>query len=144
MGVGKKRRILTRNIYECFYKCFYHVWLIWVLSFKCWVKAYRNNQLLVNCNTNNGVERENNTFKHSYLHWHKTNSLTGMLTVVVEDFLTDKYEKYTVVTVCVILIIFKESCNEKKGFILERNFLWLIFFESFWEKILTSWIFRDL
>ena len=48
--------------------------------FKRWVKAYRTNRLLVNCNTNNGVERQNNTLKHSYLQQHKTNSLTGMLT----------------------------------------------------------------
>ena len=61
----------------------------------------RNNRLLVNCNTNNGVEPQNNTLKHSYIHRHKTNSLTGMLTVVVEDFLPDKYERYTLVTVCV-------------------------------------------
>ena len=36
-----------------------------------------------------GVERQNNTLKHSYLQQRKTNSLTGMLTVVVEDFLPE-------------------------------------------------------
>ena len=61
--------------------------------FKRWVKAYCTNRLLVNCNTSNGVEGQNNTLKHSYLQQHKTNSLMGILTVVVEDFLQDKYER---------------------------------------------------
>ena len=75
-------------------RCFFILSKTKIFSiFKRWVKAYRTNRLLVNSNTNNGVERQNNTLKHSYLQQHKTNSLTGMLTVVVEDFLPDKYER---------------------------------------------------
>ena len=59
-----------------------------------WVKAYRQSRLLVNCNTNNGMEQQHNTLKHKYLSNHRHSSLSGMLTVVFEDFLCDKYERY--------------------------------------------------
>ena len=55
--------------------------------------ACRQNRLLVDCNTNNGVESQNNNLKHSYLKNHRTTSLTGMLTVVIEKFLPEKYER---------------------------------------------------
>ena len=58
----------------------------------CW--AYRNGRLLVNFNTNNGVERQNESFKYSYLQRHKNSSITGMLTILMEEVLLDKYEKY--------------------------------------------------
>ena len=44
-----------------------------------WVWGYRKNQLLVNINTNNGIERQNKTFKYSYLAQRKITSLSGML-----------------------------------------------------------------
>ena len=55
--------------------------------------AYRQNRLLVDCNKNNGVESQNNNLKHSYLKNYRTASLTGMLTVVIEEFLPEKYER---------------------------------------------------
>ncbi|CAH3018889.1 unnamed protein product, partial [Porites evermanni] len=48
----------------------------------------------VRVNTNNGVERQNKLFKYSYLKSHKNNSLTVMLTVLIEDFLPDNYSRY--------------------------------------------------
>ena len=54
--------------------------------------AYRQNILLVDCNTNSGVESHNTNFKHSYLKNHRT-SLIGMLTVVTEEFLPENYER---------------------------------------------------
>ncbi|XP_065648764.1 uncharacterized protein LOC136078033 isoform X2 [Hydra vulgaris] len=66
----------------------------WLAIKHRWVTAYRHNRLLVNCNTNNGVERQHKTLKHKYLSNHRYSSLTRMLTVVVEDFLCDKYESY--------------------------------------------------
>ena len=60
----------------------------------CW--AYRNDRLLVNCNTNNGVERQNESFKYSYLQRHKNSSVTGMLSILIEEFLLDKYERYLI------------------------------------------------
>ena len=64
-------------------------------SFSRFLSAGLKLIVLINCwsvaTQMNGAERKNNTLKHSYLQQHKTNSLTGMLTVVVEDFLPDKY-----------------------------------------------------
>ena len=58
-----------------------------------WVWAYRKDRFLVSVNTNNGVERQNRTFKYSYLARRKNASLTGMLTILVEEFLPEKYER---------------------------------------------------
>ncbi|XP_047145632.2 uncharacterized protein LOC124818650 [Hydra vulgaris] len=66
----------------------------WLTIKHRWVTAYRHNRLLVNCNTNNGVERQHKTLKHKYLSNHRHSSLTRMLTVVIEDFLCDKYASY--------------------------------------------------
>ena len=44
-------------------------------------------------NTNNGVERQNKLLKYSYLKSHKNNSLSVMLTVLIEDFLPDNYSR---------------------------------------------------
>ena len=44
-------------------------------------------------NTNNGVERQNKLFKYSYLKSHENNSLSVMLTVLIEDFLPDNYSR---------------------------------------------------
>ena len=101
-GGGGEEWFWSEYLPMLLYKCFYNVWINWVLAFKRWVKAYRKNRLLVNCSTNNGFEHQNNTLKHCYLHVHKTNSLTGMLTVLVEDLLPDKYERYTLVTACTV------------------------------------------
>ena len=43
--------------------------------------------------TNNGVERHNKDFKYEYLRQFKDNTLSGMLTVLIEQFLPDKYKR---------------------------------------------------
>ena len=43
--------------------------------------------------TNNGVERQNKDFKYEYLRQFKDNTLSGMLTVLIEQFLPDKYKR---------------------------------------------------
>ena len=58
----------------------------------CW--AYRNGRLFVNSKTNNGVERQNESLKYSYLQRHKNSSITGMLSILNEEFLLEKYERY--------------------------------------------------
>ena len=40
--------------------------------------------------TNNGVKRKNKDFKHQYLAQFKDKSLSGMITVLIEQFLPDK------------------------------------------------------
>ena len=42
---------------------------------------------------NNGVERQNKDFKYEYLKQFKDNTLSGMLTVLIEQFLPDKYKR---------------------------------------------------
>ena len=54
---------------------------------------YRKERLLVNLNTNNGVERQNESFKYSYLQRYKNSSLTGMVTILIEDFFVDKFQR---------------------------------------------------
>ena len=43
--------------------------------------------------TNNGVERRNKDFKYECLKQFKDNTLSGMLTVLIEQFLPDKYRR---------------------------------------------------
>ena len=45
-------------------------------------------------NTNNGVERKNRGFKFEYLKQFKDKSLSGMLTVLIDQFLPEKYNRY--------------------------------------------------
>ena len=47
----------------------------------------------IDVDTNNGVERQNKDFKYEYLKQFKDNTLSGMLTVMIEQFLRDKYKK---------------------------------------------------
>ena len=44
-------------------------------------------------NRNNGVERQNETFKHTYLKNHHGSSLTGMLNVLIEEYFPEQYER---------------------------------------------------
>ena len=48
----------------------------------------------VSVHTNNGVERKNKDFKHQYLVQFKDKSLSGMITVLIEQFLPDKEKKF--------------------------------------------------
>ena len=61
--------------------------------FQRWVWAYRQNQFLVSINTNNGVERMNELLKYQYLMDRNKSSLSGMITVVIEEFLPEKYTR---------------------------------------------------
>ena len=47
----------------------------------------------IDVDTNNGVERQNKDFKYEYLKQFKDNTLSGMLTVLIEQFLPDKYKR---------------------------------------------------
>ena len=58
-----------------------------------WVWAFHQDRFLVNCNTNNGIERQNESFKYSFLERRKTNSLTTMLTILVEEFFPSNYDR---------------------------------------------------
>ncbi|XP_013412961.1 uncharacterized protein LOC106175477 [Lingula anatina] len=65
----------------------------WLKVHKRWVKAFRAHRLLSFVNTNNGVERQNRTFKYNYLRQCSRNSLSTMVKVLVERFLPDRYKE---------------------------------------------------
>ena len=52
-----------------------------------WACGFWQGLLEIVVNTNNGVERKNKDFKHEFLKPYKDNSLSGMVTVLVEQFL---------------------------------------------------------
>ena len=58
-----------------------------------WVRKYRTGLMEIIGNTNNGVERQNKDLKHEYLKKYKDNSLSGMITVLIEQFLPDKFRR---------------------------------------------------
>ncbi|XP_065643066.1 uncharacterized protein LOC136074655 [Hydra vulgaris] len=66
----------------------------WLCIQKRWVFAYRQDRLLLSVNTNNGIERQNQSFKYSFLEKRKNSSITSMLTICIEEFLSHKYDSY--------------------------------------------------
>ncbi|XP_065664303.1 uncharacterized protein LOC136086019 isoform X3 [Hydra vulgaris] len=80
---------------EKFYKFKKYITNYWLSIKEKWIWAYRRDRLLVNLNTNNGVERQNESFKYSFLQRHKNSSITGMLTVLIEEFFPDKLDHYS-------------------------------------------------
>ena len=77
-------------ILNVFTKVSLHNWL----AFKLWVRALRKGLVEVSVNTNNGVERKNKDFKHGFLKAYKDNSLIGMVTVLIDQFLPAKEMRY--------------------------------------------------
>ena len=69
---------------------------IYSLDAKCCYRDGVGHIEMIHCNTNNGVERQNESFKYTYLQRHKNSSITGMLSILTEEFLLDKYEKYLI------------------------------------------------
>ncbi|XP_065640166.1 uncharacterized protein LOC136072769 isoform X2 [Hydra vulgaris] len=67
----------------------------WLQIKEKWIWGYRQDRFLINLNTNNGIERQHESFKYSYLQRHKSSSITGMLTHLIEEFFADKFEKYS-------------------------------------------------
>ena len=55
--------------------------------------AFGKDRLLAAVGTNNGVERQNKSFKYDYLEGNISSNLSTMLTVLVEQFLPDKLTK---------------------------------------------------
>lgn len=59
----------------------------WLKNIQKWAWIYRKDRLLVNINTNNGVERQNRTLKYDFLTKYTDRTLTGMLTTVIKRYL---------------------------------------------------------
>ena len=61
---------------------------------KRWVWAYRKDRFNVAINTNNGIERQNRSFKYDFLAKQRDTSLSGMLTVLVTQFLPSSFRRF--------------------------------------------------
>ena len=57
------------------------------------VKAFRRQMLEIVVLTNNGVEQKNRDFKYEYLRQYKDNSVSGMATILAEQYLPDIYDR---------------------------------------------------
>lgn len=64
-----------------------------ILLFQRWVWAFRKDRLEVDVNTNNGLERQNEDFKHNHLASNQDKTLSRMLSVLVTEFLPEKYSR---------------------------------------------------
>ena len=64
-----------------------------LITFQPWVWAYRQERVLVSVNTNNGIERLNESFKYQYLKDRNKSSLSGMIAILVEEILPEKYQR---------------------------------------------------
>ena len=67
---------------------------IFLAYIKRWVWAFRKDRLPVAVYTNNGVERLNEDFKYKFLASHRDKTLSGMLSILVTEFIPDKYSRY--------------------------------------------------
>ncbi|RMX61353.1 hypothetical protein pdam_00025173, partial [Pocillopora damicornis] len=56
-----------------------------------WVWTYRKDRFNVKVNTTNGVERKNRTYKHQFLADNRDKTLSGVITVLVTQFLPNEY-----------------------------------------------------
>lgn len=57
-----------------------------LFMFQRWSWAFRNGKGLL-VNTNNGLERQNKIFKYKYLEEKKNYSMSGMVRVLVQEYL---------------------------------------------------------
>ena len=67
--------------------------LLYDLIIQRWVRAFRSPSFHVRVTTNNGVERQNRSLKHDYLNAFRDRILSGLLTVLVQNFHPDAYRK---------------------------------------------------
>ena len=58
-----------------------------------WVRFYRDESLRVAIYTNNGIDRQNNWLKHSYLDGRRNNSISDLVEIIIKQFLPDSYKK---------------------------------------------------
>ncbi|KAL9978130.1 hypothetical protein ACROYT_G015617 [Oculina patagonica] len=66
----------------------------WLPNIERWCQAYRNDDFVCAVNTNNGIERQNESLKYEYLEGYKNCSLSEMLTVLITQFAPDSFRKY--------------------------------------------------
>jgi hypothetical protein len=71
--------------------CTYYV--LYVLLQR-WARAYRDDSYHAAVDTNNGVEAMNKTLKYNYLPKGKKITLSHLVTILVEEFLPEAFQKY--------------------------------------------------
>ena len=61
-----------------------------------WARAYRDPTYHATVDTNNGVEAQTKLLKHSYMYLtrRKQITLSEVMTILVENFLPEMYQKY--------------------------------------------------
>lgn len=59
-----------------------------------WARAYRDREYHAAVNTNNGTEAQNKVLKYSYLPKKKSLTLSGIATLIIENYLPDAHHKY--------------------------------------------------
>ena len=59
-----------------------------------WARAYRDTTYHAAVDTNNGVEAQNKLLKYNYLPRRKQITLSEVMTILVETFLPETYQKY--------------------------------------------------
>ena len=62
-------------------------------SLQRWVRAFRLDRFNVKLNTNNGMERQNRSFKYGFLADNCDKTLSGMIHVLVTQFLPSAHKK---------------------------------------------------
>ena len=65
-----------------------------LIPFQRWARAYRDTTYHVAVDTNNGVEAQNKLLKYNYLPRRKQITLSEVITILVESFLPEMYQKY--------------------------------------------------
>ena len=63
------------------------------IIFQKWVRFYRATALRVAIYTNNGIERQNNWLKSSYLERKRNSTIAELVDVLLTQFLPDSYNK---------------------------------------------------
>ncbi|XP_075070539.1 uncharacterized protein LOC142159545 [Mixophyes fleayi] len=66
----------------------------WMPEIKKWAHVFRSGLLHIAINTNNGLERQNETLKYTYLDGYKNCTLSDMITVLHSSFFPNTYKKY--------------------------------------------------
>ncbi|XP_069815706.1 uncharacterized protein [Dendropsophus ebraccatus] len=66
----------------------------WLSDIKKWAHIYRKGTQVIIINTNNGLERQHETLKYSYLDGYKNCTLSEMIGVLHHRFFPDTFKKY--------------------------------------------------
>jgi hypothetical protein len=89
-----KKKLLDSDVYKK--NAHVQSWLqgTWFPEEKRWARAYREHNMDIKINTNNGIEAQNKVFKYNYLSKGTDKTLSGVAKVIVECFCPEQYKLY--------------------------------------------------